>query len=251
MDKYTLKTAFKKSFSGMVWRIQADTDTHLLAVETRDQETGHPAFSAFDSHTGTSLIHEQPYGDRHWALAGMAHRKLVVKAFGQNSPDGAGVACIDIDRGALIWEQFNYVLVQVGNHQLTVRHRNFAGGYEQHLDAATGNLTPFNKTAAKPTAADIVIPQRYELGIPECLAGYPVHGDLFYAGIGAKQVWAFHEAVQEAYRVRLVITNGLTVLADPVILPELARMTPELFFMIGQQVFIISDNKREIVSYLV
>ena len=235
----------------MVWRIEADTTAHLLAIETRDQETGHPFFSALDYRSGNLLIHEKPYGDRNWGLAGLADRKLLIKAFGQNSPNGTGIACIDIDHGGLLWEQFNFVLVRAGHRQLTVRHRNFAAGYEQYLDASTGNLTPFNKMAAKPTEANTVLPQRYEQGIPECLVGYPVHGDLFHCQIGQKQLWGFHEVIQEAYRVRLVVTSGLSVLADQVVLTELAKMTPELFFVIGQQVFIISDNKREIVSYLV
>ncbi|MEC3880351.1 DUF4905 domain-containing protein [Parapedobacter sp. 10938] len=251
MDKYTLKTVFKKSFLGMVWRIEADTAAQILAIETRDRETGQPFFSVFDYQSGRSFTQEKPYGDRNWTLAGLADRKLILKAFGQNSPNGTGIACIDIDRGELLWEQFNYVLVHVGNRQLTVRHRNFAGGYEQYLDVVTGNLTPFNNMATKPTEAHIVLPQRYDHGIPACLDGFPVHGDLFYYQIGQKQLWGFHEAIQQAYRVRLVITSGLTVLADEVVLPELAKMTPELFFMIGQQVFIMSDNKREIVSYLV
>ena len=251
MDKYTLKTAFKKSFLGMVWRIEADTAENLLAVETRDKDTGQPAFSAFDYRTATSFVHEKPYGDRNWALAGVTGRKLIARAFGQNSPEGAGIACIDADSGELLWEQFNYVLLRVSNQQLTVRHRTFAGGYEQYLDPTTGNLTQFNKIADKPNGADIVLPQRYERGVPELLAGYAIHGDLFYGQIGSRQVWAFHEVTREAYQVRLVITSDLTLLADRVILPELTRMTPELFFVIGQQLFIISDNKREIVSYLV
>lgn len=235
----------------MVWRIEADTTGNLLAVETRDKDTGRPAFSAFNYQTGESFIHEKPYGDRNWALAGIANRKLTLRAFGQNSPDGAGIACIDVDSGELAWEQFNYVLLHVGSQQLTVRHRNFAGGYEQYLDPATGNLTQFNKTTSKPTGPTIVLPQRYEHNVPGILAGYAIHGDLFYCQIGPKHLWAFHEATQEAYRVRLVITSGLTVLADRIILPELIKMTPELFFMIEQQLFIVSDNKREIVSYLV
>src|SRR5690606_1753669 len=96
MDKYTLKTAFKKSFLGVVWRIEVDTTAQLLAIETRDPESGRPAFSVVDYLSGTSFIHEKPYGDRNWALAGVANRKLVVKAFGQNSPNGTGIACIDI-----------------------------------------------------------------------------------------------------------------------------------------------------------
>lgn len=235
----------------MVWRIEADTSANVLAVETRDKETGLPAFSAFDSSTGVSFVDEKPYGDRSWALAGTADRKLVIRAFGQNSPEGAGIACIDTDSGDVLWEQFNYVLVHVGNRQLTVRHRNFAGGYEQYLDLSTGNLTNFNKQADKPTGPDIVIPQRYEHGVPERLSGYAVFGDLFYCQIGAQQLWAFHEVIQQAYRVRLVIFNGITIVADHIILEGLDKMTPELFFMVGQQLFIISHNKREIVSYLV
>src|SRR5690606_416406 len=251
MDKYTLKTAFKKSFLGMVWRIEADTTGNLLAVETRDKDTGRPAFSAFNYQTGESFIHEKPYGDRNWALAGIANRKLILRAFGQRSPDGAGIACIDAVDGELAWEQFNYVLLHVGSQQLTVRHRNFAGGYEQYLDSATGNLTQFNKTTSKPTEPTIVLPQRYEHDVPGILAGYAIHGDLFYCQIGPKHLWTFHEATQEAYRVRLVITSDLSILDDRIILRELIRMTPELFFMIEQQLFIVSDNKREIVSYLV
>ncbi|MFB2118569.1 DUF4905 domain-containing protein [Parapedobacter sp. 2B3] len=235
----------------MVWRIEADTDGRLLAVETRDQETGRPSFSAFDYESGISLIHENPYGDRNWALAGTADRKLVIKAFGQNSPDGAGIACIDADTGDLLWEQFNYVLVQVGRRQLTVRHRNFASGYKQHLDLDTGNLTQFNNSASKPTAAEIVLPQRYGNGIPECLTAYSVYGDLFRCPIGPKELWAFHEVTGETYQVRLVVSSGPAIVADQVVLTGLEKMTPELFFGVERQVFIISDNKREIVSYLV
>lgn len=235
----------------MVWRIEADTTTGLLAVETRDKDTGRPAFSTFDSRTGNSFIHEKPYGEKNWALAGTTGRNLIVRAYGQNSPEGAGVACIDADTGDLRWEQFNYVLLHVGNQLLTVRHRNFAGGYEQYLDPATGDLTQFNRIPNKPTGPDIVIPHRYKDNVPELLAGYTIHGDLFFCRIGRKQAWAFHEQLHEKYHVRLIITSGLTVLSDQVLITGLDKMTPELFFMINEQLFIISHNKREIVSYLV
>ncbi len=251
MDKYTLKTAFKKSFLGIVWRIEADTTNDILAIETRDQDTGNPSFSAFDYTTGVSFTDEMPYGDRNWALAGTADRKLVLRAFGQNSPDSAGIACIDAINGKLLWEQFNYVLVGLGNQQLTVRHRNFASGYEQHLDLRSGNLTQFNNATNKPTGPNIVLPQRYTAEGPALLANYEVHGDIFHCRIGEKQVWAFHEVTHQTYRVRLVISSGLNVLSDSVVLADLAKMIPELFFTIDGQLFLVSDNKREIVSYLV
>ena len=251
MDKYTLKTAFRKSFLHVVWRIEADTSEGLLAVETRDKDSGAPLFSAFDYRTGDMFIHEKPYGDRNWTLAGTTMRKLIMRAYGANSPDGAGIACMDIDNGALLWEQFNYTLLRVDHSQLTVRHRNFAGGYEQYLDPTTGNLTPINTSPNKPTGPAIVLPQRYHGGVPGLLANFAIYGDVFHCQIGDKHVWAFHEATGSVFRVRLVITDGLVLLADKVILRDLPGITPELFFVIGQHLFTVGNNKQEIVSYLV
>ena len=251
MDKYTLKTAFKKSFLGIVWRIEVDTAENLIAVETRNQDSGAPAFSTFDYRTGRSFIQEQPYGDRNWTLAGTADRKLIIRAYGTSSPEGAGIACMDAQSGVVLWEQFSYNLIHVAPTQIAVRHRNFAAGYEQYLDIQTGNLTPFNTSADKPTEPKLVLPQQYNGDLPEVLENFKVHGDIFYSSIGTKKAWAFHEKEEAGYRVRLVITSGITLLSDQVILSGLPALTWELFFVIGQHLFFIGNNKREIVSYLV
>lgn len=251
MDKYTLKTAFRQSFLGHIWRIEADTAVGLLAVETRDHTTGNPLFSALRYHTGTPIIQEMPYGDRNWTLAGIADGKLVLKALGHGSPESAGIACIDVYSGKVAWEQFNYVLLALVGKQLAVRHRNFASGYEQRLDLHTGGLTQINNFTDKPTGSDIVIPKRYIADHPLFLKKYAVHGDLFQCCIGSKKIWAFHERDKQLYRIRIVISSGLSVLDDHVVMTGLDKMAPELFFAIDQQLFFIGDNKQEIVSYLV
>lgn len=252
MDKYTLKTAFKKSFLGMVWRIEADTATGMLAVETRQPDNGHPAFSAFRYGTGESTIQEIAYGDRHWTLAAIVADRLVVKAFGKDSPSHPGIACIDIHTGKTLWEQFNYTLLAVRDGLLLVRHRNFAGGYEQLLDPATGDLTKINISATKPGSPEIVLPERYADGLPEALASDTQRGDVFRTRMGEKTVWAFHEADNgNTYRLRLAVTGGREAVATAIVLNGLTKMVPETFFAIGNQLFLIGDNKREIVSYLV
>ncbi len=251
MDKYTLKTAFQKSFLGLVWRIEVDATHGLMAVETRDESTGTPRFSAIRYATGTSLLHETPYGDRNWTLAGVVTGKLILRTFGEKSPTGTGIACIDIDSGQVRWEQFNYTLLDIVDSQLLVRHRNFADGYEQYLDVYEGNLTPKNSAQNKPKHATIVIPKRH-LGMkPFFLQGLAIVGDVFHCLAERKDVWAFHEQDEEGYRVRLIISSGLEVLADEMIMDGLTKMAPELFFMLEKQIFLIGDNKRKIVSYLV
>ncbi|MBK1441970.1 DUF4905 domain-containing protein [Parapedobacter sp. ISTM3] len=251
MDKYTLKTVFQKSFLGLIWRIEADTANGVLAIETRNRDQGTPSFSVVDYTTGVSLIHEIPYGDRHWTLAGIIEGKLIVRAFGTDSPDHPGIACLDAFTGNLLWEQFNYTLLGIANRQLIVRHRSFAAGYEQYLAPSDGNLTQFNISVDKPIGSAVVLPRTYTADVPTFLKNYAVYGDIFYCQVGLKHIWAFHEKDGQAFRVRLVVSSGRAILADVVVLANLVKMTPEVFFMIDQLLFIISDNKQEIVSYLV
>lgn len=251
MDKYTLKTAFQKSFSGVIWRIEADTMADILAVETRDAATGNPAFSAIRYTNGEWLVKETRYGDRHWTLASVTGGKLILKALGHHRPDSAGIASMDTGTGDISWEQFNYTLLAIRNGLLAVRHRSVEGGFEQYLNPRDGNLTHFNISTDKPTAPPIVIPVRYTDERPMLLVGKAIVGDLWHCQLGDDTIWAFHEADGQLFRVRLLITNGLNILADQVVLSGLAKMAPELFFAIRKQLFLISNNKQEIVSYLV
>jgi len=251
MDKYTLKTAFRKSFLGVVWRIEADITAGILAIETRDSDTGSPSFSVIEYKTGISFVNEKRYGDRNWSLAGIISEKLILRAWGQNTPEGAGVVCIDAVTGGVLWEQFNYTLVSFENQLLVVRHRNFASGYEQYLNPLNGHLTEKNNLPNKPTGPDIVLPQRYVGDIPPFLESYDVKGDLFCCQVEDRTVWAFHETTDDTYRIRLIVSRGLKLLTERIIISDLAKAAPELFFIISNQLFFIGDNKREIVAYLV
>ncbi|WP_257668062.1 DUF4905 domain-containing protein [Parapedobacter tibetensis] len=251
MDKYTLKTAFEKSFLGLVWRIETDVANGLLAVETRNKDTGAPLFSVFRYTTGISLIHEMPYGDRYWTLAAIVDNKLILRAYGQNSPDSAGIACIDALSGDVQWEQFNYAFLAIQDEAIIVRHRNFADGHEQYLAIHHGNLTQKTEALNKPMRQNIVIPQRHDGYIPAFLENYDIYGDLFHCTAGQNNVYAFHERDDQLYRIRLVVSSDSGVLADKVVISGLAKMIPELFFMINKQIFLIGNNKRKIVSYLV
>ncbi len=251
MDKYTLKTAFRKSFFGVVWRIEADPAAGILAIETREPDTGIPSFSAIEYHTGVSSVDEKRYGDRNWSLAGVVDGKLILRAWGQNTPEGAGVVCMDASTGNVLWEQFNYTLISLENRQLIVRHRNFASGYEQYLNPRDGSLAEKNNLPNKPTGSEIVLPQRHVGDMPLFLENFDVKGELLFCRVGDRTVWAFHEAEDRTYRIRLVVSRGLKILTDRVMVSDLPKMAPELFFMINDYLFFIGDNKREIVAYLV
>lgn len=252
MDKYTLKTVFQKSFSGLVWRIEVDTVNRLMAVETRNTDTGTPRFSTLRYTTGESLVDELAYGDRNWTLAGASHGNLVLRAYGQHGPESAGVASIDATTGKILWEQFNYNLLELREGVLRVRHRNFASGHEQYLSIADGELTPVpNLLVVDQTDQHIIIPKPHIGERPGFLSNYAIHGELFHCAPKQVQVWGFHEKKDETYSIRLVVSNDLGIVTDKVGITGLTKMIPELFFMINDQLFLIGDNKQKIVSYLV
>src|SRR5690606_30802695 len=202
----------------------------ILAIETRDQDTGNPAFSTVNYATGKSLITEKQYGDRNWSLAGMIGNSLILRAWGEQSPNGAGIACMDAITGDIRWEQFNYTLVGLENRQIVARHRNFASGYEQYLNPRTGNLTPLEDLTDSPTKPKIILPNHYLGETPAFFDRYHVIGDLVSCSINNRTVWAFHEALDNTYQIRLAVSQDSTLLADTVVATGLPKMTPELFF---------------------
>lgn len=252
MDKYTLKTVFRTSFSGVVWRIEADTLRGLMAVETRETDSGKPLFSVFAYVSGQSHFHEISYGDRHWTLAGIANGRLILRAYGTQSPDSPGIACIDALDGTVVWEQFNYTLLTVMEDALLVRHRNFSTGYETRLQIADGS--PMQRGIHTPPTTvpetGLLVPRIYNGETPDFLANYAIEGEIHHCETGAYQLWGFHEKTDQTYRIRLVVSHASEIAGNIIAITGLTKMIPELFFMIGRQIFLIGNNKREIVSYL-
>lgn len=255
MDKYTLKTAFQKSFLGIVWRLEVDIAHELMAVETRDVSSGTPRFSSFRYTTGTTSMQELPYGDRNWTLAGIVDSTLILRAYGQHSPESAGIAGIDAMTGNVLWEQFNYTLLALEGKTLLARHRNFASGYAERLRISDG--TPIRPSDQEQNGNNVipapgpVIPSPYAGDRPQFLRDYTIHGELFHCTVGQYGIWGFHEKENQTYHIRLVISNDSGVQTDKIAITGLEKMIPELFFMIGNQIFLIGDNKQKIVSYLV
>lgn len=251
MDKYTLKTVFEKSFLGQIWRIEVDENSKLLAIETRSIENGKPFFSALDYLSGECPIDELAYGDKLWTLAGICEDKLLLKSYSEKSPEGAGICCLSAVSGAILWEKFNYTFLSIDTTQVLVRPAQFRSGYEISLSIENGEPTSKKIPSTKPSVNRIVIPQPYNMVFPDYIIHHNPIGSLYHHQVGEKEIWAFHVKNNNKLDVKLLISQGFMMLAEQTIMCNLEKMTPEIFFMIGQQLFFIDSNKRKIVSYLV
>lgn len=251
MDKYTVKTAFKKSFLGLIWRMEADTGANLLAVESRNPENGIPSFSVLDYRTGNLLMDAVNYGDRSWTLAGISGDRLILRHYGDRNPENAGICCMDVHGGHIVWERFNHIFISLLRDGVLAKPRNISSGYQLILSPEDGSVRSSPGRTTKPYQQNIVLPEVYVGNFPPMLKKYSIHGELHHCRTEEKEVWGFHQQRQGKYDVKLLITNGLNVMYEKVISRNRAKKLPEIFFMIKNQVFFIADNKQEIVSYLV
>ena len=251
MDKYTLKTIFERSFSGVIWRIEADTTGKMLAIESRALGDGIPAFSAIRYADGQMLAEERPYGGRQWTLAGIADGCILVRAFGEREPNAPGIACLSATTGEVRWERFNHTFIAMDGGAVRARPRHIASGYDTYLSVRDG--TPQGKpllSANPATQAAIELPAQSSVtdGIS---ASYAVEGAVHRLAFGDKEARAFHVADGDGFAVKLIISQQLLVLEERTIMRGMAKMSPEIFFAIGRQLFFIDGNKEKIVSYLV
>jgi len=252
MDKYTLKTIFERSFSGVIWRIEADTAAKTLAIESRSPDDGLPTFSVVRYTDGHSLVHERAYGDRQWTLAGIAEDCILLRAIGQSQPSAPGIACLSSTSGETRWENFSHTFVAMHGGCIQARPRHIASGYYAYLAIRTGQPVDSSPSATKkPDQPEILLPSP-TIDLPEAIVeSYPIVGTALHFPFGDKDGWAFHIAQDDGYAVNLIITQERAILQARTLMTGLEKMIPEIFFVIGRQLFFIAGNKQEIVSYLV
>lgn len=250
MAKDTVKTGLQKSFSGLIWRIEVDTAKSLLAIESRDIDTGTPKFAVVDYESGITLFEERAYGDRLWTIGGVFGGYVILRNYGEHSPENAGIICINVSDGNVVWEHFGWTFLELRQHTLVVRPRSVLAGYETYVNIANGaEITkPIDNP---PIYNDVAIPSVHIDSFPSILKNYDVEGDIFTAHWLEKKIWAFHHRQNGTLDVKMLISNAFMILDEYTVMAGLNKKLPELFFMINNQIFFIRGNKREIVSYLV
>lgn len=252
--KYMLNSAFSNLFSGIVWRIKLDEENKLIAVETRDPDSGIPEFSVIYYPTGQRRIDQLRYGDRWWTIAGIQKNHLLLQALHEHGPQAAGLVAIHCDTGQPAWEAFQYRLLSLTTNGALVNHRVLSGSTGDLLEITSGKViaSGLRMSDVNHPAVSVVIPQPYERQAPDWFSMYVTEGPFFYTPYRDADIWAFHEPDNSGgYAVRLIILSGESVLHNGVLLEKLPKILLEPFFIVDDQLFCITHNNRGIASYFI
>lgn len=247
-----MKSAFVKHFDGTIWKMDIHEPSKLLAIEWRTKE-GIPNFSVIHYPSGILKLDKISYGDRWWTLAGITSTHLLLQHYADpGSAQTQALVAINLQENIIAWEQFNIQFQELVAEGLAIKSLTY-GNNLSVLDEHTGKhilqakslseLTPIVRTvkSALPTNRVPLL----------SITDQTVVGPYFLLDEGEITYWGHHEQQKKTIRLMLTIVKNNQIDFKLCIEDKLDHLLPEVFFIIGNQLFFIRDNKREIVSYFV
>lgn len=249
MSKYTISSAFSQTFRFPIWKIEVDEHSKLLAIECRDPETTLPYITVmgFD---GTIKLDHYLLPEKEWTLAAIQKEVVVLRKVSENSPVSPGVWVLnhEIPNTDFLFHQYQYIGIL--NGYIQIRPQHITSGFEQYFSLVSNQISTRIDSEIKPFDNNIVFPLEFNGQKPAFLLHYK-NEDLWISKSGPNFLWSFHEKQDEKYNIRLLISNKNEILDEAMIIRNLELKLVQIYFQIGCQIFLLTHNKREFVSYLV
>lgn len=250
MSLYNLKNAFHIQVGLPIWRIEIDEKKQLIAVESRQQDGSKPQLSVY-TFQGEEICSPLQLPAKEWTLASIQGDYIVCKKFGSATPLAAGVLIYNFRTSEAPSSFLAHHYLEALEGAVKVRHQNFQTGFEEYVLLGENTLRRSLPTAIKPFVNKIVYPLHYQGKRPKFLAPYAAIEDLWISQVGDKYIWTYYQKNQELWDIKLLVSNKYEVFAEATIAEGLKLRVPTIYFQVEEQIFLLTDNKQEIVSYLV
>lgn len=251
MTNQEISKAFNLIFTYPIWRVEIDAKNKLIAIETRNPEDTFPYFNVI-TFEGTYVLQDFKAITREWVLGGIQCKKLILKKISNNSPIDAGIQIIDCFNPQYQETWFNYVFINLVDQGLIIRPKTVVQGLELFLNIQSMSIESKNLITIKPYSSQLVYPIIYNGEIPLFLKDFPIDGDIWINSVNDYFIWAFYEKQKNnRYQIRLVQSTREMFIESILAVSGLELKLFNIYFLIHRQIFLLTDNKREFVSYLV
>src|SRR5690606_3175344 len=248
MTKYTTIKTFEKDFPHQIWKIVADPVNQHIAIELRDTESTRAALYVIDFE-GKELLQHKQLDEKEWTLEAVQHNTLILKRVGDVRPVKEGILFLDFQGNTrALWQE--YIWVDTYRDMVKVRHRSFQSGFEEYIDTQT-----LQKTSTAPREMEycsaIKMPIPFTAPLPPYLKDLALSDVPAVSRAGELILWSYHTQANEHYQLNLSVADSSKLLDTICLLTDMPKMIPQPYFQIENQIFLMSYNKQEIVSYLV
>ena len=248
MTKYTFSKLFSQDFPFIIWKIVADPLAGRLGIELREPERTLPVFYSLDFQG--NIIHQAiEVATKEWTLDAIRKDKLILKKVGDYQPVKEGVLVLD-NQGNSLFNSEEHILLHTHQNYLELRHRSFQSGFEQYVDLTDFRMSSQKPSLAMPDEPAIEMPIPYYGELPDYLKAVTRADGIWLSRWADKFIWTYHRKEKENYALILCLADESELLYSTVLLEDMPKMIPQPYFQIGNQIFLLSYNKQEIVSYL-
>ena len=253
IDKYTLKPALAETFGGIIWKIEIDGNSPIVAIESRNVAERQSFYSAFNYATGQTLFKEITVENSWFWSIDRVHDGIVFlhSYVHESQPEHKGIIALD-STGEVKWQSFNVTLYDISTEGIIVYNPKIQPRTLEMRAFEDGAPIPYKTGNYQPVARNITLPNIVEKPdhlqnlLPDTLTG-PV----FYTQFKNKDIVAFHSKAGNFYRQQLVVYQDGKVVLEDILARDIQKLNPEAFFIEREQLFYIRNNKQEFVSYLV
>lgn len=251
MTNQTISKAFNILFTHPIWRIEIDAENRLIAVETRNPADTLPYFNVI-TFEGNYILQDFKAISKEWVLAGIQSQKLILKKISSNSPIDAGIQVIDCYQPQQQETWFNYLFLEMTSGGLLLRPKMVEQGMQFFLNLKTMSIENKKEDSLKPFDGQIVYPVIYNGQIPEFLTDFVIDNEIWISALDDYFIWAFYEKNNDNhYQIRIVRSTKDRLMESIVAIAHLPLKFFNIYFLVHKQIFLLTDNKREFVSYLV
>ena len=250
MNKYTIIKAFERQFPSKIWKIAIDARGRFIALETRDTDSTAPSIHILDFEGNTQHAPLQ-IKEKEWTLESIQHNNIILKRVGTQTPIGAGIQIIDF-YGQQRYLSEQHIWVDTYLDFIKIRHRNFQSGMEEFIRIIDASKAKGMKPDELSYCQSIQFPLRYSGQLPPFLKEiHLIDSPLLNEISDNRYLWSYHTQEQGFYQLHICISDRFKILERAAILLNMEKMIPQHYFKINNQIFLMSYNKQEIVSYLV
>lgn len=250
MTKYTIKKAFQKAFPFPIWKIEVDEQLEYIAIEYRNPADTLPFFSVL-TFQGDIILEGFPVSEKEWTLAAVYQGKLILKNYGHDSPLQAGIKIIDITQQTEDITFLQFVFQEVLEGYIKAKHRSIPSGLFYYINIQTGEYLTHPLTHLTPLLQDITWPSIYSGKIPAFMQHVIFNEHIWLQKVEDHFIWAYHTKENNTYNLVIALSTKNELLKEKVVLKNLPKLILQPYFKVNHNILILSDNKEEIVSYLV
>lgn len=250
MSKYTISNAFSQTFRFPVWKIEIDEISKLIAIECRDPENTVPYITVMDF-KGTIYLDHYKLPEKEWTLASIQDKVVVLRKVSENSPVSPGVWMLYHQKPDTTYLYHQYHYLSILNNYVHIRPQHITAGFEQYFSLLSAEILTTAPSEIKPFENDIVFPLEYNAQKPTFLQHIKNNEDLWISKCKDHFLWSYHEKQRDKYIIKLLLSDKKQVLDEAVIIRDLDLKLVQIYFQIECQIFLLTHNKQEFVSYLV